>query len=171
MADFYGTAAKYRSYCTARGYDVSADDDDADIEKALLVSSEWLDGIYGPTWGASGTLKTGGRSQVREWPRTGFVDMYSYNIPVDEVPREIENSTYEATRVELATPGSLFKNWTPSKYSQVSIDGAVSVTYADFNSAADAQMEIAAIPGIMYPLVNNQGQAGFSGASGRVHRV
>lgn len=170
MADFYGTVAGYTAYVLARDYDVPIKTDD-EIEAALLVASEWLDGRYSSVWVSSGTFKTGQRAQVREWPRNGYVDVYGYALSSTEIPREIENATYEAAIRELANPGSLTVDYTPGKYKQVSVDGAVSVTYAGFTSAYDTQLDIPIIDGIIAPLVNGFQSGNLSGLTGHVYRV
>lgn len=171
MADFYGTEAAFTDYCEARQYDIPAGAVSEDILAALLVASEWLDARYVPVWLASGTFKTGGRAQVREWPREGYVDVYGYPIDPNSVPREIENATYEAALRQLVNPGSLMVDYTPGKYKQVSVDGAISVTYADFNGAYDVQLDVPIIDGIIAPLVNGFPGANLSGLTGHVYRV
>lgn len=170
MADFYGTAAGYEAYLLARNYPPT-DATDAEIEAALLVASEWLDARYGPMLAAGCTNKTGGRAQVREWPRAGFVDVYGYAIGQTEIPREVEHATYEATLRQLANPGSLSVDYTPSKYKRAAVDGAVSVEYAGYSSAYDLQTSIPIIDGIMYPLISSQTGANLSGLSGKAVRV
>ncbi len=170
MADFYGTAAGYTAYALAREYDVPASTED-EIEAALLVASEWLDGRYSSVWVNSGTFKTGQRAQVREWPRNSYVDVYGYPIGSTEIPREIENATYEAAIRQLANPGSLMVDYTPGKYKEVAVEGAVSVVYAGFTSAYDTQLNIPIIDGILYPLTAAYGGGNFSALTGHVYRV
>ena len=52
-------------------------------------------------------MKTEGRGQAREWPRTGAYDYEGNPIPTDQVPVEVEQATYEAALRELVEPGSL----------------------------------------------------------------
>jgi hypothetical protein len=145
----YGTAAAFRTYHTARGRDVS-DMDDAEIEADILVASEWLDGKYRSLF--RGT-KVGMRAQVREWPRVGVTDANGYAVASDSVPVEIENATYEAAWINNQAPGSLSVSYTPPRYKRASVDGAVSVEYTMYNSAADAQTQFTAIDYILAPIV------------------
>lgn len=166
MADeFYGAVATFKTYQEARGRDIPATATDPDIQAALLVSSEWIDAAF---IGQFSGLKVGGRAQIREWPRSGVVDIYGYAVPSDAVPREVENATYEATLRQILTPGIFFKDYTPGKYRSVSISGAVSVVYAT-GSAYDFQTQMPAIAAILYPILFGNG-ASFSSLSGAVVR-
>lgn len=181
MPDFYGTAANYKAYVEARTGTAPAQAD-AVIEAALLVASEWLDGKYASSFISApsnspirygvgvyaSTYKTGGRDQIREWPRMGFTDRYGYPIPNDQVPREIENATYELTKRHLATPGSLQVDVQPSAFKRVSVDGAVSVEYAGL-SAAELQLQIPVIDGILANLLASGSE--ISGMSGKAVRM
>ena len=167
MADFYGTASGFETYHTARGRSVAAWDDADEVNAALLVASEWLDARYRSSFGG---LKVGQRAQLREWPRTGSFDTYGYSIPSDVVPTEIENATYEIAYRQLAAPGSLAVDWTPNKYKRASVDGAVSVEYASFASAWDAQTQFVIVDQILSPILTGCG-AGSSPLSGAVYRA
>lgn len=172
MADFYGTATGYRAYWTARGRVVDPTLDDDDIQAALLVASDWLDNRYRPIWGNGWTFKVGQRDQVREWPRSGYVDYQGYGVDSTTVPIEVQNATYEAAYRELASAGSLTKDYTASKYKSASVDGAVSVTYNTDIIAADVQLQMPEIDAILYPLnASAYANGNLSGKSGRAERV
>ena len=81
-------------------------------------------------------LKVAERAQIREQPRTGQVDNYGYAIDVDTIPREYIHATYEIAYKHLITPGVLNEDYTPGKYDQVSVDGAISVKFTKFNSSS-----------------------------------
>jgi hypothetical protein len=164
MADFYGTQSGFSEYCAARGYSVAGD---AEIEKALLVASEFIDGRYtGPF--VHTTRKTGERDQIREWPRQGVVDRYGYAVASDAVPREVVNATYEAAYRHL-TGTTLVADYTKSEYRRVAVDGAVSLEYADVN-ASDIQAQFKIIDMILAPLIEAQ-PARSSGLSGAAVRL
>lgn len=167
MDEFYGTVAGFKSYMEGRGKVIPVTWEDDDIEAALLVASEWIDGKYQPSFPG---LKVGLRAQIREWPRTGAFDIYGYNLPPDAVPREIENATYEAAFRQASKPGSLTVDFTPGKYKRVSVDGAISVDYTQFTWAADIQTQIAIVDAILYPILTNNG-GNFSMLSGASVRV
>lgn len=168
--DYYGTVAGYKDYHTVRGRAAQiATQDDDEIEAALLVSSEYIDGRYGPTWLAR-HYRTGGRDQERVWPLLAFVDASGYALATDTVPKEVERATYEAAFRQAENPGSLTVDYTPGKYKQASVDGAVSVTYADFASSFDVQLQIPAIDKILQQLITGHNML-VSSMSGSVLRV
>lgn len=169
MLDRYGTPQGFRDYHEARNTDLppaAADDDD--VNAALLVASEYIDlKLRGSVNGR----KVGQRAQVRELPRTGMTDADGYVVRSDVIPVEAENATYEAALLELAQPGSLTVNYTPGKYRQVSVEGAVSVTFNMFNSLSEVQTQYQAIARTLAPLFPSCGGVGFSALSGSVSRV
>lgn len=169
MADFYGTAAGFIAYHTARGRATAiADFDDPEIEAALLIASEWLDGKYFVNFSG---YKTGQRDQIREWPRYGTFDNEGFSLPSDAVPREVENATYEAALTQLVSPGSLSVTFTPGKYKSARVEGAVSVEFAQFSSAFDIQTQFPIIDAILAPILSGYGSNAFSAMSGAGVRV
>lgn len=112
MPDFYGTVAAADAYHAARA-NAAWTGDDLAKQAALLRASVYIDGRYRKLL-ASGVwqslfpgVKTEGRGQAREWPRTGAEDYEGHAIPSDQVPVEVEQATYEAALRELVEPGSL----------------------------------------------------------------
>lgn len=166
MPDFYGTAAAFTAYHSARDNTVPADvDTDAEIEVALLVASEWIDARYRSQFQG---WKTAEREQLREWPRRGHVDYYGYLIPDDEVPREIQNAVYEIALRHLNSPGVLSIDYTPSVYDSVSVDGAVSAKFAKFGSASEIQTQFKTVAEILSGLLSAKGSSGnLTGSSVR----
>lgn len=161
----YGTLIGFTTYHTARGRDVSAYID-ADVEAAKLIASEWIDSRYRASFGGS---KVGSRDQVREWPRTGAMDVHGYNIDSVSIPTEIENAAYEATLKHLTSVGSLSVDWVPPKYKRASVDGAVSVDFAMFDSASDAQIRFKIVDEILAPILTGSGS--FASLSGSTYRA
>jgi len=164
--DGYGSDTGFVDYHTARGRaTMIADHDPCEIAAARLVASEWLDARYMASFPGS---KVGMRVQIREWPRQGGSDRYGYAIPEFAVPVEVVNATYEAALRQLDKPGSLAVDWTPNKYRSVSVDGAVSATYATFNSASEAQTQFLVIDQILAPILTGAGVvASLSGSINR----
>lgn len=148
---FYGTAAGYKAYFLARERDIPISTDE-EIEGSLLVASEWIDATFRSGFGG---LKVGGREQIREWPRTGAMDIYGYSLPSDSVPIEVINATYEAAAQNIISPGSLTVNFSPPKYKRVSIDGAVSVEWAGIEFASDAQMQLQTVNNTIAPVLTS----------------
>jgi len=167
MPDFYGTADGFTAYHQSRDNAVPVDvDTDEEKETALLVASEWIDARYRSKFQG---WKVGERDQVREWPRRGHIDFYGYLIPDTETPREIENATYEIALRHLNTPGVLSIDYTPSKYDQVSVDGAVSAKFAKFGSAHEIQTQFKTVAEILSGLISERDNS--SSLTGDVDRV
>lgn len=115
MPDYYGTLEAASSYHANRENTAWAQASSSPDDKrsgALLRASAWIDGRYRSRFPGK---KTGGRSQVREWPRTGAVDTSSEAIASDEVPIEILDATFEAALRELVEPGSLSPDFNPTE--------------------------------------------------------
>lgn len=97
----YGSDAGLVSYCTARGYDISALATEAARDGARARASTFVDGLgyMGGGYGVRIALWPGKplvAGQVAEWPRTGARDAYGQDVP-ETVPERIENATYEAS--------------------------------------------------------------------------
>jgi hypothetical protein len=163
MVDIYGTVAGYKAYVLARTGVVVATDD-ALISPALLVASEYIDANYRamfPGW------KVLYRAQVREWPRQGAYDDKYQAIGIAEIPVEVEYATYEAALREIASPGSLRTDVTMgTAISSVSIEGALSVTYAGVSGVDDLQVTIPAIDAVIAPVLTGDA-ASYSKLSGK----
>lgn len=153
--DNYGTIEGALTYHQARSNTawIDAQFDDTDRLAALLRASDYIDRKYRSFFSAR-TFKTGGRAQLREWPRAGFVDGSGYGIGNNEIPIEIVNATYEGALRELQNPGSLSVDVAAQagQYRQVAIEGAISVTFAGGTTADDYQLHIPAIAEILAPL-------------------
>ena len=85
--------------------------DDTTTDGAILRASSWLS-TY-PEWDGSQTCGRG--LQGLAWPRTGVTDCNDDQVPDDEVPVEVKQSTYVASMAELVSPGILTPTITPGK--------------------------------------------------------
>lgn len=165
MTDKYGTPLGFRTYLTERGITLpTGADDDTIVNGKLLVSSEWLDARYAEYFPGR---KTNGRAQQRSWPRTGASDDEGYAIDSTIVPTEVEQATYEACRREMDAPGILSRDYTPNKYQRARVEGAIDVSYNNFNSASEAQIRIQIIDEILSKLLDMDDTNYLSGASCR----
>lgn len=120
MADYYGTVAGADAYHLARGNAAWAAATEQAKEAALARASAYIDGVGTqlPTAGCVLSFpghKTGGRAQGLQWPRANASDRSGEPIPDSEVPREIEQATYEAALREIVKPGSLNPDYVASK--------------------------------------------------------
>lgn len=159
---FYGSAAAYIAYHEARGRSIHPDHVD-DIEKALLVASEWLDGSF--DWPG---YKTDTRTdQVRDWPRSWVQDRDGYPVDHLTIPVEIEHATYEVAYRWLVDNTVLSPDFTPDKYRRVSIDGALSVDFAGLN-AQTAQKQFPVLGVILRRLMGGYAGSAYSGGAQRV---
>lgn len=170
----YGTADGFVTYFTERNKDVTPYDD-AEINAALIVASEWIDGVYGSTFVGR---KTGGFLQENEWPRVNatvfdgegdFANYYTF--PDNTVPTEVIRATYEAAFRQLVSPGTLNPDYTPNKYKRVAIDGAISVEYTQFSNASETILSISNIDMLLYKLLDRSNAGAMSGLSGPSSRV
>lgn len=167
MPDFYGDVAGFKAYWIARGNQLVAAFDDDDILASLLVASEYLDATFRTQFMG---LKLGGRAQVREWPRSGVIDIYGYGVDNTIVPPEMVQATYQAALRQHNTPGIFFKDYAPSKYKRVSISGGVDVEWA-IGSAYDFQTQMPSIAAVLTPILTGYGSGGMSALSGAIGRV
>ncbi len=160
--DFYGSAIAYKAYHLARGRDESARSD-ADVERALLIASEWLDGSF--SW--PGYKYRNRDLQTRAWPRSHVTDSDGRDVTYDTVPVEIEQATYEVAFRWLADPTVLTPDYTPEKYSSVSIDGALSVKYRGLD-AQQVQKQFPILGVILGRLLGGSGGSSLSSTMRRV---
>lgn len=166
--DIYGTVAGADTYHAARGNIIWASYDPDDQASALLRASEYIDATYGTLFAG---LKVGGRSQDRQWPRSGAYDIDGNSIAVNEIPVEAERATYEAALREAAAPGSLSVDFVGADViKKASVDGAVSVEFGGSGSIEDAQVSMPIVDAIIAPICANGGQfaSGLSGSRVRV---
>lgn len=157
------TSTGFAEYHDERGRDVPGTWDDAKINAALLVASEWLDDTFGKSFIGE---KTGGFLQEREWPRVNAVTRdprYSYAFPSDAIPVNVIKAVYEAAYREAQTPGVLLVDYTPEKFKSVSVDGAVAVQYRQFSSASETQLSIPIIERLIHDLIYDDNGSSFSG--------
>ena len=172
MSDNYSNAASARAYYEARGYTTPDNvTDDAAMTAALLVASDYIDGLYASLFPG---VKVGFRAQLREWPRTGAIDWLGYVIQPTEFPPELLNAVYEAALREITTPGSLTTDVKLNEVvHSVTVEGAVSVDFASSRETFgvdDLQLHIPIIDRIIAPILtgNNANTSGLSGATVRV---
>jgi len=166
---FYGSAANFTTYHEDRGRTVPAEWTDSIKEAALLLASEWIDNLYGESFYG---YPTDGFLQERQWPREDArTNTYPEHLFTNtETPDNVADATYEAAFRELTSPGALNVDFTPNKYNKASVDGAVTVEYAQNLTVNDAQVQIRVVDPILSPLLDPAKGGSFSGLSGDVSR-
>lgn len=96
----YTNAAYYKTYFYARDVDVSAQTD-AEIDAALLVSTEYLDDTF--EFAGYATVTT----QAQKWPRTGLYTNNGAVLDPDTVPDRVKDSCCELAYIQQTQTGGL----------------------------------------------------------------
>jgi len=138
----YGTKEAFVQYATDHGYELPQGATDAQIAAAMLRGSLVVD-RYEPKFSG---MRTGGFDQARAWPRTGAVTCYGQAIPSDAIPQPIIDASYEASFLELITPGSLSPIVTSISVTKREKVGELEVEYAVSSSSSSADVVAAATP-------------------------
>jgi len=137
----YGTLEGADTYHQARGNASWVAGDDGARTAALNRATDYIDGRYrillpSGRWASMFPgVRTAGRGQQNEWPRTGAIDNEGARIGADEVPVEVLQATYEAALRELARPGSLSPDFVASALATRKKVGPIEIAYSD--KAAD----------------------------------
>lgn len=138
----YGTIEGFEQYATDHGYELPQGSTDAQIAAAMLRGSLVID-RYEPKFSG---IRTGEYDQERAWPRTGAVTYYGQPIPADAIPQPIINASYEASFLELTTPGSLSPVVTGNAVTKREKVGELEVEYAVPSNSSSADVVSAATP-------------------------
>lgn len=142
MSNNYGNRADAITHWDERDYPVPGSWTNEAIDAALLVASEWIDGRFEHAFSGR---RANGRTQLRAWPRSGAFDVEGYSFSRTEIPRELLTAVYEAAFKQLAAPGSLTVDFTPTAYRRAAVDGAVSVEYMTYSAASEVQTQFPAV--------------------------
>lgn len=153
MADHYGTVAGADAYHQATGGAGWQSLSDQDKTAALVRASAYIDSLAGQTGGADCVLrfpgkKTGGRTQVLAWPRTGAVDADGEAVDPGSVPGEVERATYVAALYEAESPGFFNPSFVSSGLVKKSKVGPIEEEFAISQGGGSAQDVIPVIPAI-----------------------
>ena len=106
----YGTDSGADVYHEQRNNTVWATLSDDAKTGARVRVSDYIDAMYGSRFPG---VKTGGRVQENQWPRTGATDSSGVDIAPNEVPLEIIKAVYEGALLEGKQPGILAPTTTP----------------------------------------------------------
>lgn len=138
----YGTPEGFAEYAADHGYVIPDGTTEPQIASALLRGSLVID-RYEPKFSGA---RTGGYDQARAWPRTGAATFYGQTIPADVTPKPIIEASYEASFLELITPGSLSPVVTGNAVTKREKVGELEVEYAVSSSSSSADVVAAATP-------------------------
>lgn len=144
----YGTKEGFLQYAEDHGYLIPEGTTDVQIAAAMLRGSLFVD-RYEPKF--AGT-RTGGYDQDRAWPRTAAMTYHGQPIPTDAIPLPIIHASYEASFLELTSPGSLSPVITGNSVTKREKVGELEVEYAVSNSSSVEEIVAAATP--VVPLIN-----------------
>jgi len=142
----YGTLERADAYHQERGNTAWAAGEEVARKAAMLRGTAYIDGRYrvllpsGRWVSLFPGVRTAGRDQPDEWPRTGATDSEGSRIPADEVPIEVEHAAYEAGLRELVRPGSLSPDYVASSLAIRKKVGPIEIAYSD--KAADGGVPI-----------------------------
>ncbi len=171
MSTAYGSAENFKKYITDRGKAINESWQKDVIESALLVASEWLDNQYENCWIG---YKANGYTQERSWPRKSAVAQTypTYTFPDTEIPSQVVWATYEAAYRYLQDNKVLQSDYTPSKYSMVSITGSLTVQFNEtLTGASDVQTQFPIIQNLMSDLIDPNKEGSLSPLTGKAIRL
>lgn len=144
----------------ARSTQQSAEQDEA-AQEALLRASTYIDAAYSDQWIG---LRTYGRNQPRDWPRSGAYDSEGHGIDKDEIPIEVRHATYECGLREMANPGSLQPDVTAGQIKERVRVGSVEVAYATRYGIEGQSPTLTILDGILQPLLGGLAGGGLANA-------
>lgn len=110
---------------------------DALKEAAIRRATAFISNSF--TWQG---IRTRGRSQALQWPRSGVVDAEGYGINSDEIPIEIQNAVAEIALREIVEPGAMNPDFKASELVKREKVGPLETEYALSNTSADAQRPV-----------------------------
>jgi hypothetical protein len=143
----YGTATASDNYHADRGNSAWAAATAANRLIARQRGTDYVDRSFRNRFPG---LRTSDHTQIEEWPRTGATYYRTgESISSSVVPVEIENATYEAALRELATPGILLPDYTPSKQVTQQTVGPITTKFAVAGAPSDAVPVVTQIAGIL----------------------
>lgn len=79
-------------------------------EPAIVRATSFLSNAY--VWQG---LRRRGRDQALAWPRTQVFDQEGYSVAFDAIPTEVQQAVAEIALRELAAPGAMTPDYTPSE--------------------------------------------------------
>jgi hypothetical protein len=143
----YGSDVGFAAYAAENGYTVPS----GTVAAARQRGSAYIDAAYAGRFPGE---PSGGIDQERAWPRDDAEDIYG-NV-VSGIPTRVINASYEATLLELTSPGSLTILAAESERVRRLKAGSVEIEYAEGSAYTTIEGAIpmsSAIEGLLYPLI------------------
>lgn len=155
-ANSYVTVEEARSYASARGTELPADD--AEVESLLVRAMDYLEAQRGKYQGT----KTYPGLQALQWPRSGVVIDCDYNLPDNIIPTELKNAqkqlALEVFNGLVLLPSS---DGRVVKREKVDVIETEYMTGQDLGSGATMGPSFPAVDALLDPLFNACGGGGF----------
>lgn len=143
----YGTDDGLTAWLAANGYTMP----EGAPQPAILRQrgSAYIDGLYGPRFSG---YPTGGFEQERAWPRTSAY-FASSQIPVDSIPRAINEASYAAAYYEANNPGGLSAAVTAAGAVKREKVDVIEVEYFEGGGSAleNATVVLSSVEGLLAP--------------------
>lgn len=137
---------------------------DALKEAAIIRATRYLSNAY--AW--QGTRRKN-RNQALAWPRTDVADNEGFAVPFDAVPTEIQQATAEIALRELATPGAMTPDYTPSDRVKSEKVGSIAVEYdLSRTDAESVRPVLLVVRDLIGPLLATGGGSIVQGSAVRV---
>lgn len=146
-----------KQYWDNMGYDYS-ELSDSEIEVLLIRSTKMLDGQYASRW--PGVRKS--VTQALQWPRAKGIYPDGYDIPDDEVPKELEEAVLEMAYVVNSGVDVAPIDTDPGKIKSesVNVEGAVSESKEYRAGAGRTHISIPLVVDALRPLLGHIGSYG-----------
>ena len=147
-ADSYVSLAIAKKYHADRGSTVWGGAHDAEQEAALRRATTLIDARYHTIWPG---VRTNGRNQALDWPRTNAMDSSGYLFAGNEIPREIMLATLEAAVQEISAAAAFAGN-IEQRIKSESV-GQISVTYVDDGGKSARELAQSVIDDLLASLI------------------
>ena len=162
-ADAFISLSDVTTYHADQGNAAWAAGAEADQETAIRRATNFLSNSY--QWKGR---KRNGRDQSLAWPRSGAEDDEGYAVGFDDVPVEVANATAEVALRELATPGAMSPDYTPSERVKSEKVGSLAVEYdLSRTDAESARPVLLIVRDMIGPLLDRASGSRLSGEAVR----
>ena len=145
----YTTPAKVTTYAASVG--ATWPTDSTEQAQAIARASRYLNTL---SWQG---IRTNGRDQADQWPRTSVVDSDGYAVDGTAIPREVEEAANLLAIAEAASPGALQPNVTLDNRVVEETIGPLSFKYDRASGPGAAREVVLAASDLLRPFLTNTG--------------